>query len=575
MFKKIKHSSKGAVDLPSTMVGVTVIGLVSGVVAATVFVAIPWAQDNSAKQQLSSIAIAQAAYAGVTAPKAGFNLTAATQTAIVDNSAKYASLKELSEKKLLKLELQEGSETVSADGKVCVSYDAVSGEYNSAVISATGSIFASSSNQTEPVKVTDGRTCIGKVKDGLVLPPAPEMVSLWNTALPGCTTITLPLSGVTAIDVDWGDGRKDLDANNSPSHTYSGPAGVKTVKVSGTFTKWGDPAAKPCITQVTKWEETGTTDLSYGFANAANLTEVKQIPKSSTNLSYMFNQSTYFNGDISAWDVSNVTDMSYMFNYARSFDGKIGSWKTNKVTNMSNMFAWGNSFNSDISTWNVGNVTNMSNMFYMSTEFNKPINWSTSSKVTNMNNMFAYAGKFNSSLVLNTINVTDMGYMFKQSSEFNQPLNFNTAKVTNFENMFDNARKFNQPLNTWNVSSATNMTYMFYESTLFNGNVTNWNTANVTNMRYTFGSARAFNQNISGWNTAKVTTMYGMFSSTDVFNQNISSWNTGNVTTMGGMFWSNVYFNQNISGWNVAKVTEWTQFTSKALTVANTPVKFR
>jgi type II secretory pathway pseudopilin PulG len=55
----------GAIDLASIMVGIIVIGLIGGVIAATVFAVIPWAQDNAAKQQLDSVASAQAAYIGL------------------------------------------------------------------------------------------------------------------------------------------------------------------------------------------------------------------------------------------------------------------------------------------------------------------------------------------------------------------------------------------------------------------------------------------------------------------------------------------------------------------------------
>jgi len=55
----------GAIDLASIMVGIIVIGLIGGVIAATVFAVIPWAQDNAAKQQLDSVASAQSAYIGL------------------------------------------------------------------------------------------------------------------------------------------------------------------------------------------------------------------------------------------------------------------------------------------------------------------------------------------------------------------------------------------------------------------------------------------------------------------------------------------------------------------------------
>ena len=49
----------GAIDLASIMVGVLVIGIVGGVIAATVFAVIPWSQDNAAKQALDSVKTAE------------------------------------------------------------------------------------------------------------------------------------------------------------------------------------------------------------------------------------------------------------------------------------------------------------------------------------------------------------------------------------------------------------------------------------------------------------------------------------------------------------------------------------
>jgi len=61
------QSSKAAIDLASIMVGIIVIGLIGGVIAATVFAVIPWAQDNAAKQQLDSVHSAQNAFFGLSA----------------------------------------------------------------------------------------------------------------------------------------------------------------------------------------------------------------------------------------------------------------------------------------------------------------------------------------------------------------------------------------------------------------------------------------------------------------------------------------------------------------------------
>ena len=70
-----------------------------------------------------------------------------------------------------------------------------------------------------------------------------------------------------------------------------------------------------------------------------------------------------FNGDISGWDVSNVTDMSGMFYYAKSFNQDISKWNVSNVIDMNGMFAYAKSFNKDISKWDVSKVIVCYDMF--------------------------------------------------------------------------------------------------------------------------------------------------------------------------------------------------------------------
>ena len=87
-------------------------------------------------------------------------------------------------------------------------------------------------------------------------------------------------------------------------------------------------------------------------------------------MSYLFSRSK-FNGDISKWNVSNVTDMSDLF-YGSQFNGDISNWDVSNVIDMYGMFEHSN-FKQDISKWNVSKVTNMRHMFYKCLlEENKP-----------------------------------------------------------------------------------------------------------------------------------------------------------------------------------------------------------
>ena len=129
-------------------------------------------------------------------------------------------------------------------------------------------------------------------------------------------------------------------------------------------------------------------------------------------MNYIFYKSK-FNGDISNWDISNVTNMNWMF-YESEFNGDISNWNVSNVTNMSRLFSR-SKFNKDISNWNISNVTNMSWMFSES-KFNKDIsNWNISN-VTNMNSMFSKS-KFNKDISNWDIsNVENINYIFYNSN---------------------------------------------------------------------------------------------------------------------------------------------------------------
>ena len=103
-------------------------------------------------------------------------------------------------------------------------------------------------------------------------------------------------------------------------------------------------------------------------------------------------------GEISTWDVSNVTNMAWMFAEATSFNQPLNNWNVSKVTTMAMMFGEATSFNQPLDKWNVSNVTHMRAMFGGATSFNQPLNNWNVSKVREMNCMFWNADSFNQQL---------------------------------------------------------------------------------------------------------------------------------------------------------------------------------
>ena len=74
-----------------------------------------------------------------------------------------------------------------------------------------------------------------------------------------------------------------------------------------------------------------------------------------TDMSNLF-EYLNFNGDISEWDVSNVTNMRYMFYKCEAFNQDISSWDISNVSDIDSMFSGCYAFNQDISSWDVSNV---------------------------------------------------------------------------------------------------------------------------------------------------------------------------------------------------------------------------
>lgn len=165
---------------------------------------------------------------------------------------------------------------------------------------------------------------------------------------------------------------------------------------------------------------------------------------------------TYFNVNISEWDVSNVTTMRGMFDNCHGFNCDLSKWNVSKVRDMSGMFASCHSFNNGgntegLNNWDVSNVECMDKMFWLCSNFNCNISEWNVSKVYGMNEMFTSCRLFNQNISKwNTKSLFRAEFMFDSCTKFNCDIsNWDVHNLHNALKMFKNCKNFNQDLNSW------------------------------------------------------------------------------------------------------------------------------
>lgn len=427
----------GAIDLASIMVGIIVIGLIGGVIASTIFVVIPWTQDNAAKQQLDSVVSAESAY---------FGLSASNPPALPAGSKvnSFGKSTELAAANLL----QSGN-------TYCVTTPADSKSYDAYSQSASGVIFNVTDKNSKPVIFTGtlptdcqfiaaGTATATPSASPSPVPyvdPTPTLTIMTYKCDTNLTYGAMPLAGSVSGTETWSDGlTKTVTGSSSPARSFT--AGVTyQVTFQGTYTAITRNQTSfsldlnKCLRSVDHLgSNSGVTNMNQAFAQATNLTSVPaHVPTTITNMQYMFWGDTQLNDpDISTWDVSNVTVMSDMFESATSFNQSLNDWNISKVEYMDYMFSGAKNFNQPLDKWVPTGLRFTRNMFQNATTFNQPLNtWNTSQ-------------------------LYNASYMFSGATAFNQPLDkWNVAKVSDVSYMFQNDAGFNQDLSKWNTASVT------------------------------------------------------------------------------------------------------------------------
>ncbi|MDB4199201.1 BspA family leucine-rich repeat surface protein [Polaribacter sp.] len=299
-----------------------------------------------------------------------------------------------------------------------------------------------------------------------------EFITVWQ--VDAGDTIELPLYAGDDTDynftVNWentGDPADDVAVTSFDDpdaiHTFA-DAGLKTITIKGLikgFNFGQNGVSSSNFVDVKKWGYMYFGSQPSVFQWCDNLVEFTATDNpligSTTNMQLMFFNARAFNGDLSGWNVSQVTSFHSTFRNCFAFNGDISTWDVSSVTTMYRMFFNSGAFNQDLNNWDVSSVDNMGQMFRRSSGFNGDIsNWDVSS-------------------------VTSMGQMFRQTTVFNGNISaWDVSNVTSFASCFLQATSFNQDISGWTVSSASNMAAMFSSATIFSQDLSGWDTSLVS-----------------------------------------------------------------------------------------------
>ena len=319
-------------------------------------------------------------------------------------------------------------------------------------------------------------------------------------------TFVLPFSSIGSYNcvVDWGDSTSSTITTYNDAaltHVYSTP-GTYQISISGSFggLYFNNSGDKLKLSSIDQWGNNVFTSMANAFYGCSNMTgNFTDYPNlgTITSLKDTFRAATLFNGDISSWDVSNVTVFNTMFYQATNFNSNIDSWNlksTGSIT-MNNMFQFCTNFNQPLNSWNVSRVISFYETFANCPAFNQNLNSWDVSNATTMYRMFLSCTNFGLSGIGGDIS------------------SWTPTSCTVMERMLQSASNFNSDISGWNVSSVTTMRVMLYATTAFDQNIGSWNISNVTDFNDFMGlqtpstfSASNLDAIYNGWDSRAVQT---------------------------------------------------------------------
>jgi surface protein len=230
--------------------------------------------------------------------------------------------------------------------------------------------------------------------------------------------------------------------------------------------------------------------------------------KGSILLDGMFNNTAFFNADISTWNVSGVTGAIAVFERAKGFDQDLSNWRLDSCRNATYFLNGVNkNFNSALDR-----------LF--------PTTAPDDTREPVLERLYAFCAN------------TNWNNGQANTELPGKELLWDVSKCWDFRYFCWNNQEFNQNIGNWDVSSATQMTHMFgvtgklatdSSPSEFGFNcgdapadpkfnpIQNWDVTSVQDIRQIFDRAYAFNKNLNSWNLRDCATFSQAFKDADVW----------------------------------------------------------
>ena len=224
------------------------------------------------------------------------------------------------------------------------------------------------------------------------------------------------------------------------------------------------------------------SSMSNAFAYSSNLTSVKSICQSTTNMRGTFGSCIKFNYEVKL--PSTVTDLTSTFFYCTNFNSSIQIPDT--ITRVPYTFERCSSFNQNIQIPN--SVTDLNGTFSYCSSFNQNVQIPDSVKM--MQRTFYYCNNFNRNIKLGN-SVNTLFQTFYNCSSLNQNIQIPNS-VTNMSGTFRNCTNLNQNIQIPN--RVTDMFGTFAHCSSLNQNIQIPDS--VTNMDDTFRNCNSLNGDI-------------------------------------------------------------------------------